>query len=220
MPIIGLTKFDIEEAKLTIWMELCKGTPDGEIIDLTGLDHDTYHSLKRQLVEEKALDMKSKPPEHVYVEYVIAQTRNINDLTDMIKEFKNTKQYNAMVGAVKARADLQDKLISRGQELGVFKKMPDQKQIVAGVVVAEMTREDIKLAITNAVNQMNKMMTDYGDGDLLSLSPGELHYGPALPPATTSVADSTGDEIIAPPTKTVRSVTSKTSKAARGRRVR
>jgi hypothetical protein len=212
----GLTKVDIEEAKNSIWDALCKGESDDEIMDLMGLEPEIFRALKVQLFEDKAQELKRKPPEHVYVEYVLAQTQNIQDLSDMIGEFRKTKQYNALVGAIKARSDLHDKLIAKGQEFGIFKKAPNRREIVAGVLVQDMSRDDLKTAITGAISRLDTMMKRYGDGDIMEQVPGAIYNGPALP----SFVDGEAEEIVAPKAryKTVRSKMTKTTKASRGRK--
>ncbi|MGW8177878.1 MAG: hypothetical protein ACWGQW_03675 [bacterium] len=211
----GLTKVDIEEAKDTIWEALCRGESDREIMDLLGLETEVYKALKFQLLEDRALEAKTRPPEHVYIQYVIDQTRNISDLTDMIAEFKTTKQYNAMVGAIKARAELHDKLIAKGQEFGIFKKVPERREIVAGVMIQDMSRDDLKAAITGAIGRLDSMMRRYGDNDILDVLPEAIHHGPALPPHEIPE-----ERVMAPKakSKTVRSKMSKSTKGARGRK--
>lgn len=216
MGIHGLTRVDIEEAKNSIWDSLCKGESDDEIMDLMGLDPEIYKSLKVQMLEDKAQELKRKPPEHVYVEYILAQTQNIQDLSDMIAEFKTTKQYNALVGAIRARSDLHDKLIAKGQEFGVFRKMPQRRELVAGVIVQDMSKDALKTAITGAISKLDTMMKRYGDGDILDQLPGPIHHGPALP----SVIDAEAEEVVAPraKSKTVRSKMTRSTKASRGRK--
>ena len=109
-----------------------------------GLSADEFDELKVSMFDAKADEMRSRPDEHVYVEYLLNQSRNIRDLTDMIKEFKTSKQYGSMVGAVRARAEIYDKLIAKGQEFGLITKTPERKEIVAGVLVAELSNKNFR----------------------------------------------------------------------------
>ncbi len=210
----SLTKRDIAEAKVTIWEQLCKGDADSDIMDYTGLSPEVYGILKHQVLDDKALELRNKPSEHVYVEYVLAQQQNISDLTDMIVSFKKTNQFNALVGAIRARADLHDKLIAKGQEFGIFRKEPERRTIL-GVLVTEMTRADLKTAITGAIGSLDKMMSMYGDSNIIDVPTGDLHYGKALPPPSSESASAP----VAPKAKkTARAKTSRMTKRARGRK--
>lgn len=219
MSLRGLTKADIEEAKASIWACLKEGQDDDEIMDLLGIPPELYWGLRHQAIEDQATKLKTTPQEHVYVEYMLNQYENIKDLTDMIKNMKDTKQHNAMVGAIRARADLYDKLILKGQEFGIYRKAPERREIVAGILVSEMSKDDLKKAITKAMVDLDQMMGKYGDMDIVELEAGSMHYGPKLPPAP--VVEGVG-EVVVPRgreiKKTARAKTSKTSKAARGRK--
>ncbi len=215
----SLTKADVSEAKQLIWDQLSKGVRDMEIIERLGVEAETYVSLKAQMLDDKAEELKNKPSEHVYIEYCLAQHENIHTLTEMIKDFKSTKQYNAMVGAVRARADLQDKLIAKGQEFGVYKKTPAGR-VIGGLLVADLSSSDLKSAITKAIGNLDKMINRYGDSDIIDVpsSSVNLHYGPALPPPSMLEEPSS---VVAPKgrsSKTFRAKTSRTSKASRGRK--
>ena len=219
MGLRGLTKADIEEAKASIWACLKEGKEDDEIMDLLGIDPAIYWGLRHQAIEDQATKLKAMPSEHVYIQYLLDQHQNIRELTNMLADLKSTKQHNAMVGAIKARADLYDRLIAKGQEFGVFKKAAETKRIIAGVVVTELSKDDLKKAITKAILDLDQMMGSYGDVDITEMEAGSLHYGPALPAAP--VADAEAKPIVAPRgrdlKKTARAKTSKTSKA-RGRK--
>jgi len=176
-----LTKDQLREAIETIYAALCDDKPDKEIMAEMGLTAEDFHDLKKKMFDHKADAIRKKPNEHVYVEYLINQTGNIQALTDMIAEFKSSKQYNAMVGAVKARAEIYDKLVAKGQEFGLIDKKPERKEIVAGVLVANLTNKQLKTEITRALDSLNGLQKRFGEGDLLALPPPEsVHRGPAL----------------------------------------
>lgn len=160
----------------------CQGKLDAEIMDEMGVDAPTYSALKAAMFDAKADEIRSKPTEHVYVQYTIDQAQNIKDLTMMLEDFKSTKQYNAMVGAVRARAEIYNKLIEMGQSFGLIRKEPDKKEIIAGMFIADMTNRQLKTAITGELTDLNVLMRRYGDRSILDMKPGSLHRGPRLPP--------------------------------------
>jgi hypothetical protein len=176
----AMTKTEMAEAVATLWDLLLDGNSEKDSMELMGLDAPTFQVLKQKLLDEKAAELKNKPAEHVYVEYIIWQTQGILDLTKMMDQFRKTKQYNAMIGAVRVRAELYDKLIAKGQEFGVFKKTPERKEIVAGMVLSDMTSKDLQGAVLGAIGELQKMMKRYGDKDIIDLDPGPTHRGPAL----------------------------------------
>lgn len=221
------------EALDSIWDMLVKGDSDKEIMELMGLDSPVYRALKKKLLETKAGELKGKAPEHVYVEYILAQTRGIQDIDAMIKDFKTSKNWGAMVAAVRVRAELYDKLIAKGQEFGVFRKAPERKELVGGILLADLTNADLRKQIVGAVSSLEKLMKRYGDVPLDAVSEGEIYSGPKLTDGTKAeeVLETTAEDVevpmakddVPPPPprrlhKPERARTAKHSSAARGRR--
>lgn len=206
-----LTKKQLKEAIETIYAGLCDDRTDKDMMTAMGLSAEEFQDLKAQMFDKKADAIREKPNEHIFVEYLINQTGNIQALTDMIAEFKTSKQYNAMVGAVKARADIYDRLIAKGQEFGLIDKRPERKEIVAGLLVADLSNQQLKVEMTRALDGLNKLQKRFGDGDLLALPKAEsLHRGPALE------AESESAPILVKPTHKKSKVTK--SKVRKGRK--
>lgn len=179
---LTLTKTEVQEAIATMYGLACEGKLDTEIMEEMGLDAPTYSALKAAMFDAKADEIRGRPTEHVYVQYTIDQAQNIKDLTTMLEAFKTTKQFNAMVGAVRARAEIYNKLIEMGQSFGLIRKEPDKKEIIAGMFIADMTNRQLKTAITGELTDLNVLMRRYGDRTILDMKAGSLHRGPRLPP--------------------------------------
>ena len=172
-----LTKSELLEIAATIYQEMIDGRSEADIMDLLGLDAETFNKARRFMLESRADRIRGKSREHVYVEYVIEQTANIRKIDKLLSGLDDQKQYNAAVGALRLRSDILDKIIARGQEFGILHKKPDRKEIVAGVLVAEMSDKDLKRAITKQISGLNELVSKYGDGDIMALPEGPLHYG-------------------------------------------
>lgn len=166
----------------SIYGRLLDGETDGDVMDAMGLDAQEYHRYKEGLYRLKAEELRQRPSEHTYVDYVIQQTENVQRLTDIVDDMMRTKDYTSvLIGAIKAKSEIHDKIIAKGQEFGLIKKVATKKEIVAGVTVSELTNDDLKKAITGALNDLNRMTQQYGDVDLKQLrGQGELYYGESL----------------------------------------
>ena len=166
----------------SIYGRLLDGETDGEIMDSMGLDVQEYHRYKENLYQLKTDELKERPPEYVYVDYVIQQTDNLQKLTNIIDDMMRVKEHTSvLIGAIRAKSDIHDKLIVKGQEFGLIKKVPSRKEIVAGVTVSELTNDDLKKAITGALNDLNRMTERYGDVDFKKLrASNDLYYGESL----------------------------------------
>jgi hypothetical protein len=160
-----------------IHAELIKGTDESEIADLLGLDRQTYLFVRSFMLQELANEIRSLSSDQQFVDYRLSQQRNIHDLDELIKNLDEQTQYNALVGALRLRSEIQDKIVTRGQEFGVISKQPDRKEIVAGVVVSDLSTADLREMITGQLSALHGMIEKHGDADIRALEPGELHRG-------------------------------------------
>lgn len=128
-----------------------------------------YNALKREMYAADKLEMSAKNSEEVFIDYRMRQEGCIKDLETMVKTFKETKQYNAMVGAVRAKSDIIDKIVARGQEFGVLEKVPEKKLVVAGVLVAGLSNDELRATVAKESMGMSEMFKKYSDGGILSL---------------------------------------------------
>lgn len=179
-----------------------EGCNDDESLALMGLSPARFVRVKKALFDQEAERLAATPTEHTFVQYVLDQTACIKDLTDLLKEAKKQKNSNAGVGAIRARSDIYDKIVRTGQEFGLLEKKPEERRIVAGVMVAQLTNDQLRQAITGAISNLNEMVATFGDLDFASIQPGELHR--ELPESTE------------PAGKTNRA---KTARVSKGRRV-
>lgn len=211
-----LTKDQLREAVLQIYGLLCSGEDESDILDEMGLTATQYEELKKKMFEVKTDEVRSKPIEHIYVEYMIEQYRNITALDDIIANYRRTKQATALVGAIRARSEITDKLIARGQEFGLIKKVPNRNELVAGLVVANLTNKELKKEITGALGGLNEMISKYGDRDIIDVTPGKTHHGRSLPEA---VLNPEADVEDAGKAKRRKKKSSRNDKVRKGRRV-
>lgn len=209
-----LSKEQLREAVMRIYGLLCEGDEEGDILDEMGISADEYEKLKAAMFEYKSEELRSKPIEHIYVQYIIDQTKNLKDLDKFIRESRASKQSSNLVGAVRARAEIYDRLITKGQEFGIIKKMPNRTEIVGGVVLAELTNKELKKQMTGALSELNFLLEKYGDKDIIDVTPGKIHQGKGLPAAVLNPKEEADDSGIK-----VKKSSKRRDKVRKGRRV-
>jgi hypothetical protein len=180
-----LTKEQMKEAVMRIYGMLCDGDDEADILDEMGISAEQYENMKDKLFETKAQEFRTKPIEYTYVQYIIDQTHNLSVLDDFIKSNKNEKGRSAqsIVGAIRARSEIMDKIIARGQEFGIIKKVANRSEVVAGVLIAELSNTQLKKEITTSLDSLNLLLKKYGDKDIIDVSPGTIRSGKELPEA-------------------------------------
>ncbi len=165
-----------------IYNYMVQGKKDGWIKKQLDLDAEDFEACKRFMLEEKSEKIRSQPREHFFIEYEAEQRRNIRDLDGLIKNLDSNSQYNALVGAIRLRSDITDKIVNRAQEFGLVKKeAAESKLTIGGVVVAQLDAAGLRKAIIDNTRELSGLMSKYGEKDFAALpAPSELHYGPSI----------------------------------------
>lgn len=175
MSLIPFTKQQLEEKIVELFELLGKGMSEEKAREFLDSDLENFRFLKQSMYNLKKSEMMSKSPEEMYIDYIINQQHNLTDLNAMVKKFKKSNQWNAMVGAIRARSDIFNDIIKRGQEFSVIDKRPEEKRIFAGIAVKDMSNQDLKRSISNAILGLNKLQKSFGDGNILDQSVEELY---------------------------------------------
>jgi len=177
------TRKMVAEAVSTIYGRLASGKSDKEVQEEMGLSASEYNELKAAMFDQESENLRRRPVEHVYVDYMMKQAENVRDLSAMIAEFKRSKQYSAMVGAVRARSEIYDKLIDRGQSFGLIHRQPERKEVVNGVIVTELSNKELRSMITSELAVLEKLMSKYGDQSIIDMDPRQLAVHNATDPS-------------------------------------
>jgi hypothetical protein len=168
---------------------LALGESDLDIAEAMGLDADRYRSLKLQMYNRERTDL-GKTTEEFYIDYRLRQEGVIAELDRMVRYYTpqavkveeggdNTMmadqfsaqryggQPSAIVGALRAKSDILDKIVKVGQEFGILEKIPEKKQVIGGFAIAQLSTEDLRRSIVEAVTGLKQLTARYGDTDVL-----------------------------------------------------
>jgi hypothetical protein len=168
---------------------LAMGTPDIDIADEMGLDTDQYRLLKREMYNRERADL-GKTTEEFYIDWRLRQEGVIAELDAMVNYYTPRKvkveeggdntmlvdqfsgkrydgQPSAIVGALRAKSDILDKIVKVGQEFGILEKAPEKKVVIGGLAVANLSTEELRKTIVQAVVGLKQISARYGDTDVL-----------------------------------------------------
>jgi hypothetical protein len=168
-----------------IFARLLEGVDENEIAEELNVNLEELERLKTSLINLKAEEERAKTPEEVYIRYLIDQQRNIRDLSRLIEDNRNVtaKGLSAVVGAIRARAEIHDKVIARGQEFGLVKKVPNRTESLHGIVIEDLTTKDLRSLIIKDLEGFGMMVNRFGEQNILSLPvPEQLHEGEGIDP--------------------------------------
>ena len=171
-----LSKSALLEMSVHVYALRVEGLTDDQICDRLRITYDDLREALKHMYETRAEQLRQTPREHMYIDYCTEQRRNIHDLNQLIKKLDEAKQSNAYVGAIRLRSEITDKIIEKGQEFGVIKKTPQRTEVVAGILVADMTQEDLRKGIIEQSKLLKDVLEKYGDGDITTLKDGPTHF--------------------------------------------
>lgn len=129
---------------------------DFEICDFLEIKGHELARLKKEVFFEEIMTTRQMSNEERFAQYKLQQMEVVKDIDVLIERFKETKQLQALVGALKLKSDIQDGIISKGMEFGVIEKMPEKQAIIVGeidITTATMGDLEDELAKTNKVIQ-------------------------------------------------------------------
>lgn len=152
------------------------GKQDRDIQAELELDKAAFAVVKQEALDTEVERLRGVTTEQIYVEYCLAQRGCIADLNTLLD--RENVQTTAYVGAVKARSEILDKMIKLGQDFGLISKEPDRKQIMAGLVVTQLSNEELRTAIADQLGALNSLVSGYGDQPFGELDPGKLYREP------------------------------------------
>lgn len=160
---MSVTSKDIN--KLRAWT--ASGFTPDEIVDRSGWTEEKLAEVRAELFAREEMEVVGRRTEDVFVDYVMRTRANIRQLDEILEDLRMTKQGSAMVGAVKAKQDLMDRVLNRGQEFGLIEKKPERSQI--GIVVANMDDLALREMLVNEMNQLRSMMDSVGGKKFLEV---------------------------------------------------
>lgn len=157
------------------------GFSDAEIAKTLRISHSELTRLDETLYAELAFEVASEKPDRTFAKYKLEQRRNIKALNELVHELDGNTQYNAVLGAIRLRAELLDRIIDTGQKLGVMAKAATRHEHSGAVahLVSQMSPPQLRDSIKQLSQNVQQMVDRHGDKKFLELEEGEMYYGEA-----------------------------------------
>lgn len=203
-----------------IYEMMLDGDPDRDIIETLNISAEEFTIAKRFLLTHKGQLEASLSREERFARYQITQEQNVVDLNSLITNLNSKSQYNALVGAIRLRADIANKSIEMGQTLGVIEKQADRREIsIGGIIIGDLPDKELKDGVVAAFKGLGGLMDRYGQGTNLKdiKVPAELHSGDKVAATVIETTAVTGAPEMKDPAKGKRNK-AKTGKRHAGRR--
>lgn len=165
---------------LDVRAQMSAGLTDAEICKELSLSaEEVREARKRVVAEELTVVGPHRPADEVFIEYRLQMNRIVKDLDDVSTKAKKKENFQAAFGALKAQATILDKVIDRGQEMGVIPRASKRSTVmVAGVFIGSMTDSELIASMKEFEDEARRLRKDYGDVPLAELPDPDLYVGP------------------------------------------
>lgn len=160
---------------------IVEGLDHSEMCERFGLNWSEVEELRRRFLDSEAEVVRHKSTEHTYVEYCLEMRRCMKDLDRIVTDYTKQKNVTGYVGAVRARAELLDKMIKTGQDFGLIERTAEGKGYAAGEAIKSLNNADFKKYIYNEINVFNTVMVRFGDQSIMEMEPGPLYQALSKP---------------------------------------
>ena len=164
-------------ARVRAWMEL--GDSPELCAERLGLTWEQWEEFKGRFYDEHVAIMRARSTEEVYLDYIIEQRRNILQLDEIYDQASvKSAKLTAAVSAVRAKAEILDKIIHRGQEFGIIDKKPD-RTVVEGSITHRLSDSQLRAAIEKELAGIYELVEQHGQIDnshtIIDIDPGPTH---------------------------------------------
>lgn len=182
MPNVAVKKGEDRDRRARkVWALLAAGKTDDEAREELGLKPLEYRIARARMLELEAQRIREKPPEEIFLEYSIIHLGLMAETDRAIARLARMDTGStAYVSAIKAKSDLYDKIMRFGQDLGLIHKRVEEKRIIQGVVVTQLSDDDLRNAIVEQAMRLQRIVDKFGAQSILEMDPGDIHY--VLPP--------------------------------------
>lgn len=157
-----------------------QGLSDIECVEELGVTPHTLSKLKQKLFSDELEAVQNETAAENWVRYHLKLLQCIKELDEVIKQGFDSDAVTALsstVGAIKAKADLIDRVVERGQDLGVIPRTrPDTDDEFAGLEV-----ESLRSLVAEKQRLLEKAAARYGVADYAELegfAPDDIYPEP------------------------------------------
>jgi hypothetical protein len=150
---------------------LAAGESDLRIQEDMELSPTKYMALLEDLYKEDAAARFDKPADQSYIDYCLRQEGCIKDLNTLIRKWRNSNQLNAIVGAVRVKSEILDRMVTRGQDFGVLRRVPEQHQFVGGIAIKDLSDKELRGKVYEQLEGLRAAITRFGDVDISEAKP-------------------------------------------------
>jgi len=137
--------------------------------------------LREEVLSEHIQSLRAETPEQAFVRHALRQEKHVDQLDEVVEACFSVEKVNgslmgAAVSAIKAKASILDRLMERGQTLGVVHKAPSTSYKIGGMVVAHASINDLRKLVADKMRSLEALARQQAPVDYLAEPDGQLYF--------------------------------------------
>lgn len=140
-------------------VKIAEGKTDEEIAEEIGVEFPVLDELKSEIYNQDRAAVESADPVSIFIRYCLQQEGIIFELNKVIKKFMDTNQGSAIVGAIKEKSQIYDRVIKMGQDLGLIIRAGADFELPADML-AGRDPDEIRELIQGELDSINELLGD------------------------------------------------------------
>jgi hypothetical protein len=131
-----------------------------QILAETGWSLQQFLAIERYVRDEDRQLADEVDPRITFSNYKLMQYQAARELEDLAEVFRHSRQFSALVTAIKARSDILDRVIKTGQDLGIVKRAAREVNVNAKIDFRSMNVSELKVHLSNEIKEVNDLFVE------------------------------------------------------------
>jgi len=162
MNIAQLPSEDFSALLASLRIHIANDDTDDDTMKAMGLSPINLSTLKKKLADVDGEEITGQAPIEIFLEYLLRQKKIILHLDTIHTKAIAAKpvQGQVAIGACKAKSDILDKIIDRGQSLGVYDKKPAELKLLGDINLDGMDLGELKDQVHKEMEEIKLIVGD------------------------------------------------------------
>lgn len=116
-----------------------------------------YMSIEKHVIDEDRRIWSETDSRNVFAAYREQQLQLSAELADLAQIFRGSKQFSALVAAMRTRSEILDKIVKTGQDLGVITRAAKKVEVSGEVDVSQLNVDELRVHISSQVEEISSL---------------------------------------------------------------
>ena len=132
------------------------------ILHETGWSLQWLMSIEKYVADEDRRIWSETDARTLFASYREQQLQIAGELEDLAEIFRGSKQYSSLVSSLRTRADVLDRIVKTGQELGVITRTAKQVELNASVDITQLDVRELRVHIEQQLSEVHSLLGSPG----------------------------------------------------------